>query len=71
MPKRVGTGDEQERWSLLIGNPWEVPEDGRLKLTFSKLLLLSLSSDTASKKLEEIHKEDRDVPKWFRGTSSV
>ncbi|TGO55852.1 hypothetical protein BCON_0085g00020 [Botryotinia convoluta] len=65
--RRIGTVEEQERWSSLVGNASEVPEDGRLKLTFSKRSLLSLSSDTALKMLEEIHKEDRNVPKWFNG----
>ncbi|KAF7954792.1 uncharacterized protein EAE97_000051 [Botrytis byssoidea] len=67
LPSRIGTVEEQERWSLLVGNAWEVREDGRLKFTFSKRSLLSLSSDTALKVLEGIHKEDRDVPKWFNG----
>ncbi|TGO14913.1 hypothetical protein BTUL_0046g00010 [Botrytis tulipae] len=67
LPSRIGTAEEQERWSLLVENAWEVPEDGRLKLIFSKRSLLSPCSDTAIKVLEEILKEDRDVPKWFNG----
>ncbi|KAF5879087.1 uncharacterized protein Bfra_006291 [Botrytis fragariae] len=59
-PRRIGTVEEQERWQCL-----EVPKDGRLELTFSKRSLLSLSSDTVLKMLEGIHKEDKDVPKWF------
>ncbi|TGO24583.1 hypothetical protein BPAE_0099g00190 [Botrytis paeoniae] len=67
LPRRIGTVEQRERWSLSVDNAWEVPEDGRLKLTFSKRSLLSLSSDTALRILEGIHKEDRDVPKWFSG----
>ncbi|KAJ8068636.1 hypothetical protein OCU04_002338 [Sclerotinia nivalis] len=67
LPRRTGTIDEQEKWSLSVGNAWNIPEDGRFKLTFSKRSLLSLSSEAALKMLEEVHKEEIEIPKWFKG----
>lgn len=44
LPTRTASVDEQDGWNEMVGGAWNVPEDGRFKLTFSRRSLLSVDS---------------------------
>ncbi|KAJ8068610.1 hypothetical protein OCU04_002317 [Sclerotinia nivalis] len=58
---------EDDRWTDVIGDAWQVPEDGRARLTFSKRWLLSLEPSAALRHLEDIRNDEASLKRWFGG----
>ncbi|KAJ8068632.1 hypothetical protein OCU04_002336 [Sclerotinia nivalis] len=67
LPQRTASVEEQDKWNAIIGSAWNVPEDGRFKLTFSKRSLLSVDPKTAVEHLQGMIREDTEISKWFTG----
>ncbi|KAF7958029.1 hypothetical protein EAE96_003596 [Botrytis aclada] len=52
IPARLPFHGEEESWSRLTGDSWQVPEDGRWRLTFARRWLLGTSPDQTRDHLE-------------------
>ncbi|KAF7853835.1 uncharacterized protein EAF02_011825 [Botrytis sinoallii] len=57
---RLATSSEIARWKSVVGDIYKVPEDGRLRLTFStRWLLMLASSDDAQQHLDRIAHDEQ------------
>ncbi|THV51059.1 hypothetical protein BGAL_0125g00150 [Botrytis galanthina] len=67
IPARLMIDGEEDDWSRLMGDSWQVPEDGRWRLTFAKRWLLSTSPDQTRDHLERVHTDENAICQWLNG----
>ncbi|TGO34955.1 hypothetical protein BHYA_0175g00080 [Botrytis hyacinthi] len=67
IPARLMIDGEEDNWSRLMGDSWQVPEDGRWRLTFAKRWLLGTSPDQTRDHLERVHTDENAICQWLNG----
>lgn len=69
---RVATSSELDLWRGIVGDAYKIPEDGRLRLVFSKRWLLTLtSSDAAQRHLEHIIFDEESCLRLNGGRTTI
>ncbi|KAF7919268.1 hypothetical protein EAE99_008570 [Botrytis elliptica] len=67
IPARIMIDGEEDSWSRLMGDSWQVPEDGRWRLTFARRWLLGTSPDQTRDHLERVRTDENAICQWLNG----